>query len=144
MSGLSAVSQTAHGRCGRARESVALLGSPSDQVAGLVDELVARWQRGERPLAEELLGRHPEFSHRPDFALRLIYEEICQRYEAGLEVAKAEIFQRFPQWQAELEILLSSDAFAVNSHPPPVLPVVGEIFEALPLLAASARAGERA
>ncbi len=49
-----------------------------------VDEMVAAWRRGERPLAEEFLARHPELGE--DAAIRLIYEEVCLRQEAGLAV----------------------------------------------------------
>ena len=47
-----------------------------------VDLMVAAWRRGERPLAEDFLARHPELGE--DAAIRLIYEEVCLRREVGL------------------------------------------------------------
>ncbi len=58
--------------------------------------MVAAWRRGERPPAEEILARHPELGD--DAAIRLIYEEVCLRQEAGHQVDPAEIARRFPQW----------------------------------------------
>ena len=49
-------------------------------------------------------GRHPELGD--EAAIRLIYEEVCLRQEAGLEVDPAEIAGRFPQWRTELAVLL--------------------------------------
>ena len=69
-----------------------------------VDEMVAAWRRGERPLAEDFLARHPELGE--DAAIRLIYEEVCLRQEAGLAVDYEEIARRFPRWRQELEVLL--------------------------------------
>src|SRR3974390_3014766 len=69
-----------------------------------VDQMVAAWRRGQRPLAEEILADHPELGD--EAAIRLIYEEVCLRLEAGQTVDPAEIVRRFPQWQSELEILL--------------------------------------
>ena len=69
-----------------------------------VDEMVAAWRRGERPLAEEFLARHPELGE--DAAIRLIYEEVCLRQEAGLAVDREAIARRFPRWREELEVLL--------------------------------------
>jgi serine/threonine protein kinase/Flp pilus assembly protein TadD len=84
-------------------------GSPSLDPGGSlatrqVDEMVAAWRRGERPVAEDFLARHPELG--ADAAIRLIYEEACLRREVGLEVDDAAIVRRFPQWRDELELLL--------------------------------------
>jgi len=122
--------------------SDALLGPPDGLVAKLVNEMVAAWQHKERPGAEQFLARYPELSNRPECALRLIYEEVCQRHEAGMEVETEEVIQRFPQWRAELEILLASDAFIVNSHPLPPLPRVGETIEGFKLLAELGRGSQ--
>jgi serine/threonine protein kinase/Tfp pilus assembly protein PilF len=111
-------------------------------VAQLVEEMIAAWQCKERPGAEQFLARHPELSNRPECALRLIYEEICQRHEAGLEVVTEEVIQRFPQYRAELEILLASDAFILNSHSAPALPKAGETIEGFKLLAELGRGSQ--
>src|SRR4051795_3973016 len=66
------------------------------------EAMVAAWRRGERPRAEEFLARVPGLGE--EAALRLIYEEICLRQEAGLEVDPDEFVARFPRWRAELEV----------------------------------------
>jgi serine/threonine protein kinase/tetratricopeptide (TPR) repeat protein len=86
--------------------SIAQFVDPSGSLATQqVDEMVAAWRRGERPLAEDFLARHPELSD--DAAIRLIYEEACLRRELGLDVDPAHFFRRFPQWQQELRVLLN-------------------------------------
>ena len=44
--------------------------------------------------AEEFLARHPELGD--EAAIRLIYEEVCLRHEAGLEVDPAEVVRPVP------------------------------------------------
>src|SRR3954466_2045895 len=70
----------------------------------VVEAFVAAWRRGERPAAEVFLARHADLD--TEAALRLIYEEVCLRQEAGMAVDPAEVVNRFPRWRAELEILL--------------------------------------
>src|SRR5207245_9667574 len=48
----------------------------------------------------------------------------------------------FPRWLAELEILLASDAFVVNSHPAPAFPKAGETIEGFKLLAELGRGSQ--
>ena len=83
----------------------------------LVEEMVAAWRRGEQPAAEAFLDRHPELS--TEAALRLIHEEVCLRQEAGLEVVTAELVNRFPQWRAELELLLDCQRLMQPKRPRP-------------------------
>ncbi len=98
-----------------------------------VEEIVAAWRRGERPLAEEFLARHPELGD--EAAIRLIYEEVCLRQEAGLEVNPAEIVRRFPKWQAELEVLLDCHRLMQPAPAPAAFPEVGEVLGGFRLLA---------
>jgi serine/threonine protein kinase len=78
---------------------------------GLVDlmaeQLIARWQRGERPLIEEFLDRYPELWQRPDAALELLFEELCLRKEFDEPITRAEILMRFPAWRDRIEVLLA-------------------------------------
>ena len=86
--------------------------------------MVAAWRRGERPLAEEILADHPELGD--EAAIRLIYEEVCLRLEAGQTVDPAEIVRRFPHWRSELEILLDCE---LKMHAGPgqlAFPEIGE------------------
>ena len=46
--------------------------------------MAAAWDRGERMTAAEILERHPDLD--TEAAIRLIYEEVCLRREAGLVV----------------------------------------------------------
>ena len=43
-------------------------------------------------------------------AVRLIYEEVCQRQELGQEVPAAELHARFPHWRRELDLLTARSA----------------------------------
>jgi tetratricopeptide (TPR) repeat protein len=96
-------------------------------VPRLAEELSAAWRQGRRVCAEEFLTRHPELLASPQAAAQLIYEEICQREEAGEEHAAAEVVARFPQWREELALLL--DAHRLLQRPElagPVFPEVGQ------------------
>ncbi len=75
-------------------------------AARLAEELSAAWRDGRRATAEEFLARHPELLAAPQAAAQLIYEEVCLREEAGQADAAAAVVARFPQWRAELELLL--------------------------------------
>jgi serine/threonine protein kinase/tetratricopeptide (TPR) repeat protein len=90
--------------------------------------MVAAWRRGERPVAEEFLARHPELGD--DAAIRLIYEEACLRQEAGLPVDPAQIAKRFPEWRRELEVLLDIQRRLESERPvrAPAFPSEGDVL----------------
>jgi serine/threonine protein kinase/tetratricopeptide (TPR) repeat protein len=102
----------------------------ADEADSLLQRLVAdmnrRWQDGERARAEDYLGRWPELHEQPGAALELIYEEVCLRREHGEEVAEAEVFRRFPQWQAELAVLLDCHRVLGPTLAAPRFPAAGE------------------
>jgi serine/threonine protein kinase/Tfp pilus assembly protein PilF len=98
-----------------------------------VDEMVAAWRRGERPRAEDFLALHPELGD--EAAVRLIYEEVCLRLEFGLEVDRAEIARRFPQWSEELEVLIECELDLQSGPAPARFPEVGEVLAGFRLLA---------
>src|SRR5262245_8142197 len=104
-------------------------------AAQLAEELAARWRHGERPGAEEFLARQPELGDRPEAALALIYEELCQRKEHGEspEAAVAAVQARFPQWQAQIEALLACHRLLEPDRDE--LPAVGDIVGEFRLLA---------
>jgi serine/threonine protein kinase/tetratricopeptide (TPR) repeat protein len=86
--------------------------------------MVEAWRRGERPLAEDVLARHPELDE--EAAIRLIYEEACLRLEAGMAVDPAAIAGRFPRWRRQLEILLDCELRLRAEPGEPSYPEVGE------------------
>jgi hypothetical protein len=108
-------------------------GRPSELAEGLAPEpapLLAELhdacQQG-RLGAEEVLRRHPEVAADHEVVLRLLYEEVCLRQEAGQAGATAEVFRRFPQYQAELEVLLACHRL-LQGDEQPAFPEVGEQF----------------
>jgi serine/threonine protein kinase/Tfp pilus assembly protein PilF len=91
-----------------------------------VDEMVAAWRRGERPLAEEFLARHPELGD--ESAIRLVFEEFCLRLEAGMEVDPDDLARRFPRWRDELGALLDCHRMMESEPAAAALPGVGEVL----------------
>src|SRR4051794_28086097 len=75
-------------------------------AARLAEALAASWRRGHCCPAEELLAGRPDLCAHPRAAVRVIYEEVCQRQELGQEVSPAELRARFPQWGDELAVVL--------------------------------------
>src|SRR5262245_56160183 len=88
--------------------------------------MAAAWRRGERVPAEDYLERHPELLDPPEGALRLIYEEVCQRQERGEEVAAGELLVRFPRWAGELAVMLDCHQLVRAHLAPPRFPAAGE------------------
>jgi hypothetical protein len=82
------------------RTSVAAEGSDGESlwVTRQVEAIAAAWQRGESVSAEDILARHPGLG--TEAAVRLIYEEVCLRRDAGQEVPTTEVVARFPHWRS--------------------------------------------
>src|SRR6516225_2133405 len=103
------------------------ISDPVAILAGQVAEsLAAAWRHGRRAMADEFLASYPELSCRPEAAMRVIYEEICQRQEAGETVPTLEVLGRFPQWHAELAVLLDCHRLLEPQAKTPALPKLGE------------------
>jgi eukaryotic-like serine/threonine-protein kinase len=109
------------------------VGTTGSLATQQVEDMVAAWGRGERPRAEDYLERHPELDD--EAAIRLIYEEVCLRQEAGLEVDPAEIVRRFPRWGEELNLLLDCQRLIDAGPARVVFPQVGETLAGFRLLA---------
>ncbi|MGC8642444.1 MAG: protein kinase domain-containing protein [Isosphaeraceae bacterium] len=111
-------------------------GLPLDPAGPLatrqVELMVAAWRRGEQILAEDILADHPELGD--EAAMRLIYEEVCLRLEAGQSVDPAAIARRFPQWRDELEILLDCQLKMQGGPVSPAFPEVGETLAGFRLI----------
>src|SRR5262245_60430987 len=110
-----------------------MLAAPSDSdaealVGRLAEDMAERWRRGERPVAEEYLERHPELLDFPESATGLIYEEICLRQEHGAPADPAEVLRRFPQWQPQLQVMMDCHQLIESGAATPSFPVAGEMF----------------
>jgi serine/threonine protein kinase/tetratricopeptide (TPR) repeat protein len=104
-------------------------------LESLAEDLARRWRSGERPLVEEHLARHPELLEQPEAVLELIADEIFLRTEAGLDVAAAELVQRFPQWRRQVLALLDCHQLLSTEIGPPRFPTAGDTLEDFRLLA---------
>jgi serine/threonine protein kinase/tetratricopeptide (TPR) repeat protein len=62
----------------------------------------------------------------PENAIELIYEEMCLRQEYGESVTREDFFRRFPQWQAQLQILFECHQLLETTAPVTQFPKVGE------------------
>jgi serine/threonine protein kinase/Flp pilus assembly protein TadD len=111
------------------------------QAAAVAERLAASWRRGVCWRAEEVLAEHPALAARPRAAVRVIYEEVCQRQERGDEPALAELQQRFPQWQDELAIVLNCHRIMDIAPLGPQFPALGEVLGEFRLLAELGRGG---
>ena len=110
-----------------------LRSSGSTWVSKQVQGMAAAWARGERCKVDEILERHPDL--KTEDAVRLIYEDLCLRREAGEDVSTAEVVSRFPQWRDELELLLDCDRLLGPLSRIAILPEVGEQLGPFRLLA---------
>src|SRR5262245_37842410 len=104
-------------------------GWASRQVAAMA----AAWDRGERVTAAEVLDGYPDVD--AEAAVRLIFEEVCLRREAGLEVVSAEVVRRHPRWGPELQALLDCDRLLRPSGAIADAPAVGGTLGPFLLLA---------
>jgi serine/threonine protein kinase len=81
-------------------------GRTATLAARLVEEMATSWRHRLPVRAEDVLRRHPELGEDADLAVRLVYEEVCQRQEGGEQVCPEEILHRFPQWREQLARLM--------------------------------------
>jgi serine/threonine protein kinase/Tfp pilus assembly protein PilF len=86
--------------------------------------MVDAWAVGARVKADDLLAGHPGID--TESALRLIFEEVSLRREAGLEVDTTEVVGRYPQWRGELRALFDCERLLRPSGPVVELPEIGE------------------
>lgn len=81
---------------------------------------------GEFLSVEYFLQEHPQARDNPQIAVRLIYEDYCQRQEAGFEVDPRALLERFPQWRSQLAVVLDCHALLHETPRRPRFPTVGE------------------
>jgi hypothetical protein len=101
--------------------------------------MAAAWDRGARRTAAEILDLHPDLD--TETAIRLIYEEVCLRREAGLEVDTDALLRRYPRWRDSLQDLLDCDRLLSPSGALADCPDVGETLGPFRLLAELGRGG---
>ncbi len=103
----------------------------ADRLAAELEAMASAWHRGEPIAAEEVLRHQPDLDD--EAAVRLIYEEICLRREAGQDLAASELARRFPRWERELVTLLSCERW-LDDIPVVRFPEVGEALGDFQLL----------
>src|SRR5262249_59289327 len=91
--------------------------------------------------AEDLLAAHPSLTAHPRAALRVIYEEVCQRQELGQDVSLTELRERFPQWRDELAVVLDCHRVLGLEPRVPLFPEVGDTLGEFRVLAELGRGG---
>jgi serine/threonine protein kinase/Flp pilus assembly protein TadD len=100
----------------------------------LAAQMAECWERGERPVAEEFLARHPALWQQPENAIDLIYEELSLRREYGAPTTPEDLFRRFPQWRAQLAVLLRCHEALETTLAAPQFPAPGETLGEFKLL----------
>lgn len=121
----------AHGGRSATTAEAAVGGSLEDPEAlgeAIAAEMALAWEHGPGPAAEVFLARHPGSSGLPVVAARVVYEEYCLREGLGRPAGTSEFLERFPQWRAELEVLIDCHRLVSPRGRPPVFPEVGEVL----------------
>ena len=80
--------------------------SAEDILNAALKEMSSAWKGGRQAGAEEYLAQYPVLRNDPETAVRLIYEEICLRQEAGEANASSQVVARFPEFRTDLEVFL--------------------------------------
>jgi serine/threonine protein kinase len=104
-------------------------------LARLSEEMVQRWQGGERPLVEEFLARHPHLAEQASAVVDLLYEEIHLRQRYGEQASWSDLVARFPHWEGPLRLLLDCHQLLGEEARLPSFPEVGETLGDYHLLA---------
>ncbi len=97
------------------RASLDAFDDEPEWLIACIDEMVDRWNRGDRPPLGSVLGRFPAIDDRS--AIRLIYEDISIRRDAGIEIRTDEVLGQFPRYRQQLAILLGCDRLLQPATP---------------------------
>ncbi len=108
---------------------------PATLAGQLPEELARRWREGSPCRVEEILAQHGDLEPVAEVVVPLIYEEICQRQEAGEAPSLEEYRLRFPHWQQHLEVLFECQRLLGPVAAMPRFPGAGETLAAFHLLA---------
>jgi eukaryotic-like serine/threonine-protein kinase len=109
--------------------------------ADAIEGMAAAWHEGRRQSAERWLDAQPRLKAHPRVAVRIIYEEVCLREEAGEAVDSAEIYRRFPEWRSALELLLDCHRVMQPEDATPAFPAAGQRLGEFQLLGELGRGG---
>lgn len=113
--------------------------SETMSAISLVDRAIAdmtdAWERGDFQRVEDFLVKYPELGENSEAALRLLLEEVYLAQKVGRGVSRADVLQRFPQWQEQLRLLLDGDNVTTDISWTPLFPRVGETLGEFYLLA---------
>src|SRR5262249_20183857 len=102
--------------------------TPADRLAEqLAHQMADDWKNGRPRGADRVLAEHPDLFRPPKAAIRLVYEELCQRECLGQVVSPQELRDRFPTLHAELEILLRCHDLLLPDNRRPVMPAAGDV-----------------
>jgi serine/threonine protein kinase/tetratricopeptide (TPR) repeat protein len=99
------------------------------------------WRKGTFQRAEHFLDLHPELWTVPAAVLDLLYEELCLCQEYGQPADAEELVLRFPNWEAQIKILLNC-VQALEAQPVPALPEAGDTVGDFRLLARLGQGGQ--
>ncbi len=99
-------------------------------------EIIARFERGERPTVREYLDRFPELRQTDEKVISLVYEEFCLLEEGGQAPSVDEFCHQYETWadslasQLRYHRLLSQVAMVPSGPKPPapVYPQPGQWF----------------
>lgn len=95
-------------------------------VDRVIQDMTDAWTQADFRRVEDFLTKYPELNENPEAALRLLLEEIYLARKMGREVSRADLFQRFPQWQDQLRQFFDGDNVAAQISLPPLFPRAGE------------------
>ncbi len=98
--------------------------SASTWVRDRLDDLAGRRSLGDLAPLEGLIAENADRD--PEALVRLIYEEVLSRREAGHAPETREVLARFPKFRSELAVLLDFDRFLEATTHSATLPEVGE------------------
>ncbi len=101
--------------------------------------MLAAWQAGLPIHAEQWIERHKVIQDDPEFAVLVIYEELCLREERGETVDSAEFYRRFPQFRDALSVVLGCHRLICADEPS--YPRGGEEFGEFRLIRELGRGG---
>ena len=87
-------------------------------------EIARERARGVADALESLIASHPEWDD--ESAIRLIYEDLCERRDRGEEATTREVVERFPRYRGELAMLLDFDRLVRTNSRSVKFPEVGE------------------